>query len=303
MTVIQVQVLTDDEKLIELCRQYWQLNDSGAFAYSLEVLSKSCRISAARLSKAVNAGCVAFCPDRSCVRCGAPPKLEGRAQYKRLLSSQRLPTTRVCEDCERKERLNARQLIADSVRAALEKKRSLGLLMGRLSFLDTVFLASLLRVPRAQELAKLNPVGYRLLTPTVAFDEYVLRHLFDRSLICVHPETHPESIRIEAGVISEIAWHRVNWTLPLPMEGPTPLQFRQMLEETLLSAHRRSTTARGLGHREMRSVYACSSESHRIQASTWTQSAHRTAHVCADVLHRSDLLLYLGRLSECCTFL
>jgi hypothetical protein len=139
-------------------------------------------------------------------------------------------------DCERKEQRKARQSIADSVRDALEKKRSLGLLMGRLSFLDTVFLASLLRVPRVQELAKLNPVGYRLLTPTVAFDEYVLRHLFDRSLICVHPETHPESIRIEAGVISEIAWHGVHWTLPLPMEGPTPSQFRQMLEETLFSA-------------------------------------------------------------------
>ncbi len=243
MITIEIEFGTDDERLRELCRQYWQAGEDGVFVHPVSRLAELFDVHRSRVAATVASACHAFCRDECCTRCGTPRPYTSRAEY----SERRRRvgwTSWVCQGCQDAQRVETQreaqrkaEARAALIRAELQQKREPGLTIESLSFNDAVFLLGLVRVGASEDLAYVAPpeLFTTMLSPTIEFDREILDTLYRHNVICIHPGSRPESVVIENERFTRFFPFKVHWILPLPEDGPSPSKFVENLEALLRS--------------------------------------------------------------------
>lgn len=99
MPLIQVEFVTDDKSLQELCTAYWQGDDEGKFTQKVADIAARFNLQVHEVATVVRKHCRAFRTDRLCENCGKPVKyLDSRADLSiRWRSGEEL---RFCETCQ-----------------------------------------------------------------------------------------------------------------------------------------------------------------------------------------------------------
>jgi hypothetical protein len=124
MAFIQVEFLTDDQKMRELCAAYWQTDDEGKFVHKVTDLAEPLNLRPHELTKVVRKHCRAFRPERLCKTCSKPSRyLECRSDLVYYTGRERFT---FCEDCEaeaRRQRVAEAELYAEALRQQEQSRK------------------------------------------------------------------------------------------------------------------------------------------------------------------------------------
>jgi hypothetical protein len=149
MRVIELEFLTDDERARELARQYWEVNEKGAFVYTLTALGEALGTPSSQVLRRVVATCTAYHEEECCPRCYAVRPFTSRTDYS---SRQRYPhvAPTICQACRNAEATEKRQandrvaaLLRARVQAEFDSKKERGLRLEQLSLTDALYLWNL----------------------------------------------------------------------------------------------------------------------------------------------------------------
>ena len=239
-TGIDIEIKTDDPRLQELCRRYWQLNDAGAWVYTASQLAAEFQIHPSKVAATVNSYCSALNRTESCCKCGAHALVTNRARY---MESRRYRQRagQSCEKCQAAERLakehedlRQAQVVADALAKDFERMRKAGMSSTRELLFTEILYLSLLRAGGSEDLSVISPLEtfQTPLSPNPEYDLLILNYLDARGLICIHPTSGRGTVFI---VDEELRFYRskVHWALPLPEES-SKSRFLQDLEDRLV---------------------------------------------------------------------
>src|SRR6266550_2630780 len=113
---IRAELSTEEPDHQELCRTYWQVDETGRFVHPVSYLADRFGMSKRQVTSAVAASSVAFIPDNCCIDCMRPHPIRSRKRIRAAI----------------------RQHYAIPPRPALE--------LYELTFEESVYLVSFLRV-------------------------------------------------------------------------------------------------------------------------------------------------------------
>ncbi len=217
------------------------MDEAQKFAHSVASLSSEFDVPRHKVSVLVTQNCIAYLPDQSCESCESPRPYRSREDFRQRQSYYSWGLWK-CEDCIKAEQEVAHEQKARAVnirrtllQEELDTKRVKRTRLEALSFSEAVYLLSLLRVGGGEDLSFILPAESFPLphSPTTELDREILDHLYRRHLICIHPESQPESVVIEEEEFTEFSPFKVNWNLPLSSEDPSPTQFMENLETVI----------------------------------------------------------------------
>jgi hypothetical protein len=236
----RLEFLTDYENLIQLCALYWQVDQEGDFACKVADLARNFGLSTNELGKRVKNSCKALSTASFCDECKAAYAYSSRADIQNLL---RYPTFRwLCEDCtkrkEAREKAEQAALIVQN-RKLIQQIFSLDQVgeidAKTLTLEDIVYLISFVRLGAAEDFSFIRPLRSitDLLSPRKHFDYDILKRLYRKRLIFVHPASDIDAFNFEGEEFKSFNLDKVFWVIPSGMNGISTQRFIADAEDLL----------------------------------------------------------------------
>jgi hypothetical protein len=215
--MIDLEFVTDDERITTICELYWEIDSSFGFAHNIAELADLAKVNKTELPRLVKKNCNARVLNWNCDDCGKPYIFTSRSDF---LNKRRYfenppsqPCAFVCSDCqaerrrieeqkrierirqENEERERTRRELRTQIREVYDLSRRPLVDVDQLSFYDVVYLTTILVAGAYENLTKIMPLTLlqQPLAPTQEFTTEIARHLHDKNLIYVHPDTEPEA--------------------------------------------------------------------------------------------------------------
>src|SRR5262249_44403776 len=122
---IELDINTEDERLVKLCEQYWAIEEDGRFTYSVSAIAREANLSAHEINKIVYANCDAYTLDDICASCGGSRIYTNRSDFTTRRRQFELGREWICDDCkaEERERAAAAKREEDEHKQAIVKER------------------------------------------------------------------------------------------------------------------------------------------------------------------------------------
>jgi hypothetical protein len=240
--MLKLEILTEDEELAAVCQLYWEVDNEFEFVHKVSALVQTAKIDKKKLPSVVKEACNAYVPSWKCEDCKKPYVFSSRSD---LTSNKRyliLPASEkvsyVCSDCQRKRRekeaqerekrleeeKRAREIIEKEKRQKIREVYDLSnrdpIDIQSLSLTDIVYLLSMMRAGAYENLLKIMPVAMfeQPLSPTKEFTSEIIKYLYGKRLIYVHPDTEPEGFQ-DADIETFYIWH-VYYAPPISKNSP-----------------------------------------------------------------------------------
>jgi hypothetical protein len=218
--MILLNFLTEDEKLILLCKYYWELKVNHDFAHSIKDIAQAFSFKSSEVPKIAQQYCAAYAETIRCPNCEANYQYKTRDDFKQLLRSR--TTTQICDDCFQKEkslRQAQEQLKLEQKSALVRSHFSLDkrtfIDMRTISFEDAVYFLSLVRLGANEDLSFIKPFRLKteLFSPSKALDFQVLQQLYRHGIIYPHPDSSLDSFEIGEDDSMHFFLEEVKWAL------------------------------------------------------------------------------------------
>jgi hypothetical protein len=273
MPPLELKFLTEDARLIELARLYWELDrEEKAFPHQLKSLAPRFAIPANKILKTVLETCEASSPAIACETCGRARRYDSRNDYLEAQRHYSRYGSWRCWECyceeerrrreeeEKRRELAARQALALRLhhKELIEKAhaRQEGrdyLLPTELSLTSAVYLLSATKAggpvyPRTfrerittgfEEPDVFAPWIIKDVSPTKVFDEEILDRLKARGLVAVSAASEPEAFDFHEDLIVGYDSGRVQWQiLPDVPADERPSYIRQVEERLKRRGHK-----------------------------------------------------------------
>lgn len=239
MSDLELEFLTDDERLRELAQRYWRL-EGGTFVYTLAELAEASGVLQAKIPSTVATISRAFTRTDACVDCGTPRSFSSRSDYSRLANASWESWT--CTPCREDQKAESAR-VAEArdkrriyvLNAELDRGRKQWQAPNNWPFTDAVFLAAVLRAGGAEDLSHVMPRDYYRgqLSPTNEFDWQVLNHLYHNRRLCIHPGSRADTIILKEDDAFSFYPMEVHWSLPLPDGNASPARVHEALDALL----------------------------------------------------------------------
>jgi hypothetical protein len=270
MPPLELKFLTEDARLIELARLYWELDQEGKrFPHQLKNLAPDFSVPANKILDTVLETCEAFSPEIACETCGRSRSYRSRSDYSEAQRHYRRYGSWQCWDCymeeerRRREEERRRRELAEQQALALRRHhkelirkayaREEGrdyLLPTELSLTSAVYLLSGIKAggpvrdhrPRSfweppaesiEEPEVFSPRIIKGISPTKAFDEEILDRLKARGLAAVSPESEPEAFEFYDDSIVGYDTEKVLWQLLPDVPADERPSFVRQVKERL----------------------------------------------------------------------
>lgn len=240
MEKLNLIIFTDDEIVISLCKNYWQISEDLKFENNVKSLAKAAELSQKQFLELINDECNAQSTEIFCQDCEVPAIFKSRNDF---LEKQRglnwYLSNWLCEDCsaERKHQEEQKKLDAINRYRQLIKQNYSSepaeIILENLFLEDALYLLSFIRFCANEELTFGRPYGslnfHESLSPKTEFDYEILRHLYKRGIIKVHPESPVDAF---TGEMAETFYlDKVFWILPVLPASDHSKHLVKQLEE------------------------------------------------------------------------
>lgn len=213
MAPLDIQLLTDDAKIAQICRDYWDCDENGKFPIPVAQVAKNHGLKTNEITGFVYENCNVFSEDYTCSKCGDMPGIDNRTSYSQMLRSGGRKI--VCFSCQ--EEVNR---LAQAERDLAKAKREADLNRRReavelhyslrsdqapdvhsLTLEDVVYLLSFVRAAASEDLTVCSPLNSfaRRLAPTDDYARAIVIHLYEKRLIQVHPQSPLDAFLFEEG--------------------------------------------------------------------------------------------------------
>ena len=249
MAPLEIDLLTEDEKIAQTCRDYWDCDENGKFRIPVAQVAKDHGLKNNEVIGIVHQNCNVFSADYICSNCGDMPDIENRSIYLQIVRSGGKEV--VCPSCQ--EEMNnlakaKREAELELQRAAI--KTNYPLISGEapdvhsLTLEDVVYLLSFIRVTASEDFLFCLPVESctSRLAPTRDYRHEIVTHLHNAGLIRVHPGSSLDSFIFEEGQPNKFYTFKVHWTLMTGINVDKTRQFIATLENTLRNPELRPFT-------------------------------------------------------------
>ena len=236
---LEIELLTEDERLAQICREYWHCDDSGKFALSVVQVAKAHSMKSGDVSKVAYNNCNAFDTDIVCTKCGEPFIFNTRSDYQQAL---RYPKQNgACPACRANEmelqKAQRDALIKEKVTAVKEAFAFSSPVVPdihALSFEDAVYLLSFVRATASENLTVFGPLNSSAerLAPSEKYSVKIVKHLFAKSLVLLHPDSTYSAFDFDDGKPVRYTVTEVLYALPTCDDVEGTKQFIAKLEAT-----------------------------------------------------------------------
>lgn len=240
--MLQLEIITEDKELASICELYWEVDSNLDFVHKVSELAELAKIDKAKLTSIIREACHATLNDWKCSNCGKPFVFSGRSDFTRnrslLLNSSYRQHSFLCGDCEkirrekeaeekkrqlesaRRNREAAEIETRKKIRKTYDLARRQPIDIQSLSLTDAIYLISILRGGAYENLTKIMPVSMfeQSLSSDDGFSTEIIHHLYENSLIYVHPDNEPEAF--EKDNISTFYTYRVYYAPPISQTSP-----------------------------------------------------------------------------------
>ena len=237
MSIVNLQARTQDETLIKLCQQYWQIDTSGQFIYTVASLAKTFGVPSNKIPKLVEQNCVAASTSIKCATCSRPYVYSSRADYQ---TRSRYPARQywICHNCthqsqrkQQEERLSQEQQQRELLRIRFDPSKFSLSDPSQLSLEDAVYYLSVIRLGASEDFTQINP-AYTFpsrLTTSEEFDTEVIVHLYQNEMIAIHPESRMDAFTISDNEI-RYGPRNVTWSPLVAFERGAAQEAVEFLE-------------------------------------------------------------------------
>lgn len=238
MNLIFSPNITDLEK--EICQKYWELDKENNFIHTAKDLCQEYQINNTQLSKTLERCCLVHSDTIQCPKCLSPYVFKNRTDFKNTKNTSSI-TCRQCiqEEVQTRQQeqhrleLKRYQYLYDSADSFLSKELN----YDDLTFLDKLYLLSLIKMCISEDLSYLDSVVSRLnqkLTPSQDFSAELLKHLYHNNLIQISPDSTKESIDWRENQVDGFSFYleRVRWIIP-NFNGFRTNEFIEKLEKDI----------------------------------------------------------------------
>jgi len=236
---LEIELLNEDERLSQICRDYWRCDDSGKFALSVVQVAKAHNMKSGDVSKVAYNNCNAFDMGIVCAKCDEPFIFDTRSDYQQAL---RYPNQdRTCPTCRANEaELQKAQRDALINEKVTTIKESFAFPtpsipdIHALSFEDAVYLLSFVRATASENLTVFGPLdsSSERLAPSEKYSIEIAKHLFDKSLVLLHPNSTYDAFDFDNGKPIRYTVTKVLYALPTCDDVEGTKQFIAKLEAT-----------------------------------------------------------------------
>ncbi|WP_261844564.1 hypothetical protein [Aliamphritea ceti] len=228
-----LEVKSDVKSLVDLCKDYWQLNDQDSFTYTVKEIAEKHSMEAHVVSNLVSKRAYVSFEDICCQSCRVPYRLTSRSQYKsRNLYADTLCKT--CSDAEHQALIYKKLSIIESIKGAVlsDQKDT-----QQLSLQDKVYLASAIQALGHENLAQLTSLADNSscrLSPETAYDRMILKHLIDKRISWISDSTPLTSIRIQDNDVLNLDF--ANCCLEIPFQSS---KLMSLIDEFSLDSYQK----------------------------------------------------------------
>lgn len=197
MSLIQLEFLTDDQNVIKLCQEYWEIKPDLQFTFKTTDIAKAFGVKTSRLSAMLAKYCRASSAEDVCLRCGNLYYYSSRTDFASRHTHRKRGWT--CDDCRRRE---FEQIEIERAKHEAQRSEKLRLLLANaarqpiavmdIAFDDAVFLLSIFRLGVTENLdyiRSLSSFGIGSLSPRPDFDTEIFRQLYSHNLLSIHEDS------------------------------------------------------------------------------------------------------------------
>lgn len=224
MSKLNLVIFNDDELVINLCQNYWELNQDSKFSKTIKEVTAESGLGQKELLKLIGDECEAGSTEVFCQICKSPCTFKNRNDF---LEKQRqlywYSQNWLCNDCELKKELEEEKERQDKIneyRNLIQKKYSYvanEVNPEDLSLESAVYLLSLIRFCANEDITLAKPLNsetfHKNLSPKANFDYEILRKLFQEDIIKPHPDSPIDAFRGEEAETFYL--DKVFWILPI----------------------------------------------------------------------------------------
>ena len=236
---IEIEFLTNDEKLSQICRDYWNCDKNGKFELSVVQVAKVHSMKSGDVAKVAYSNCNAFDKEIVCNKCGESLVFDTRSDYQQALRSPN--QNGACPACHANEaelqKAQREALINERVNAVKEAfafPSPTAPDIHALSFEDAVYLLSFVRATASENLTVFGTLDSAVerLSPSEKYSVEIIKHLFDKNLILLHPNSTYDAFDFDNGKPVKYTVTKVLYALPTCADVEATKQFIARLEAT-----------------------------------------------------------------------
>jgi len=238
MAKIKVTFFESSGDFRQICEFYWDQDETGKFPYTVTEIAETFSISQRNIQQVIVEHCEAYTDGVTCIQCEAPYTFKNRTDYQ-----TRLPrwewTCQSCIEAERETKIRQEQLANEQLRNIVRHDLSIAyyknLSIPEMTFKDALYLYTFMRIGLMESFEHIKPyeILHSKLTPTENFNKEVIAHLYDRNLLCIHPESTIDAFTIENGRLTKFDLFRVAWLIPLGDEYSDQITATKAIWEQL----------------------------------------------------------------------
>jgi hypothetical protein len=250
MATLQIKTTSEDPIISQICQKYWSWSiEDDDFKGTVQSIASQHGLSTARdVNKIVTEWCQAFSPDILCSQCGKPFVFSSRSDYKQ----SRYLKNWICNECqgvvrhqelqrraaleqERKEslaQLRERQKQIIQRQYSLENRPAIN--VNSIDLKDAVYLLSVTRAATSEDLSIIYPIETikGKIAPTEEMLYNILRHLYRKQLLLVHPSSDPNAFEFDGETETTIYLGTVVWTIPYGVAEASTKSLIEEIEKT-----------------------------------------------------------------------
>ncbi len=247
MAPLDIQMLTDDEKIAQVCHDYWDCDENGKFPVQVAQVARNHGLKSNEITEFVYDNCNVFSEDYTCSKCGDMPAIDNRTAYSQMVKSGGRKI--VCFSCQEEVNRLAqaeRDLAKAEREAELNRQREAiqqhySLISNQapdvhsLTLEDVVYLLSFVRAAASEDFTVCAPLNSfaRRLAPTYDYAQEIVIHLYEKRLLQVHPQSPLDAFLFEEEQPNKFYTFKAYWTLMTGVDADKTRQFISMLENTL----------------------------------------------------------------------
>ncbi len=247
MAPLEIDLLTEDEKIAQTCRDYWDCDENGKFRIPVAQVAKDHGLKNNEVTIIVHQNCNVFSADYIYSNCGDMPDVANRSVYQQVVRSGGRET--ICHSCQEEANRLAkaeRELAKAEREVELDRRRQVIAMhyplksdeapdVHSLTLEDVVYILSFARAVASEDLTLCLPLESCLsaFAPTTDYSVEIVEHLRQRNLIRVHPGSSIDAFPFRDGQPLTFYTFKVHWTLMTGMDADKTRRFISMLENTL----------------------------------------------------------------------
>lgn len=220
--MIELKFNTNNEAIIELCKQYWQIDSELNFIHTVSSLAKKYALSSNDVSKKVKQSCIAFFTEDRCFQCESPHPYKSRSDFQKWVKYK--TKTRLCDDCitkeheaERRKHLEILEQRKKYISEEFALKEYELIDLNALSFDSAIYLLTFIRALGSENFITYGPLNTAniQIAPREDFCYEIIKHLYRNRFIVVHPSSPVDAFEFKDDGQLLLILNKIVWTLSI----------------------------------------------------------------------------------------